>query len=158
MRTEDESRGVVREKDRKIPNREKVGKIGEIIAPVSYSQRPWTSAMRVDGRWKVGNYYEKGRKCLKWGKLGRGGGIIASFGIRHHPRTSVDIRDVCGRKMESTEVLGADRKSHKWHEQGRNEEIIGAVSFRGHPRCAWVEDGRWGIIRKKTGNALNGRN
>ena len=73
----------------------------------------WTE----DGRWKLWNYEGKKEKNRpKWQTPGRGGSNIdavsfrklpeASADVRGHPRTSVDIRGMCGGKMEAGELRG----------------------------------------------------
>ena len=50
------------------------------------------------------DYDGEQRKFSKFQKLGRGGRHIASVGFRQLPGASVDVRGMCGRKMEDVKL------------------------------------------------------
>ena len=80
------------------------GAPAEILLPsdsVSIRGPPWTLVASMGGKWAVGNdFWPKGGKSPKCQKLGRGGRNISTVGITRHPRTSLDIRGMCGWEME----------------------------------------------------------
>ena len=112
------------------------------------------------------NYEEKQTKWPKWKKPGWGGRNIASVSFLQLPRTSVDIRDICGRKTEerSCEIMRKTEENRpEWEIIGRDGRNIAAVSFRQLPRASVdirdmggkkAEDGSWGIMRKNRGKLV----
>ena len=88
-----------------------MGEMDEIFLPsatVDIRGRP-RCAWAEDGRWGI--IRSKTDKPHKWKIVGRHGGIIASFGFRLLPWTSVDIRDVRGRKMEAGKLIDKRQKN-----------------------------------------------
>ena len=100
-----------------------------------------------DGRWKIGNYFDKDGNSLN----GRNWGGMPKVLL---PSDPMDIRGLCGRKMEDGGLLwgwgGAD--FHKCQKLGRRGRNIASFGFRGSPRYVWTEDGSGGIIRKNLEN------
>ena len=82
--------------------------------------------------------------------------MLPSFSFRRHPRTSADVRDVCGRMMEAG---GVTRKRLKMAQMAETRAGRPNYCFRqlpetsadilGRPRCVWAANGTWGIIRKR---------
>ena len=90
------------------PKRKKLGANGEISDSVSFRGHP-RCVWAEDGTCEI--ITPKPEKCPKWHKPGRNGQIIVSVRFRQLPRTYVDVRDVCGRKMEAGGLLGKERTS-----------------------------------------------
>ena len=78
-----------------------VGGISTPSASVRFRGHPrylWAE----DGRWKLWNYEGKQRNIVLNGRnQGGDGGYIASVSLLQLPRTSVEIRAMCGRKTEN---------------------------------------------------------
>ena len=98
------------EKQKNRPKWKTPGRDARNIASVSLRQPPWTS---VDIRGMYGRKMEDGcreimRKTVKtwpkWKQPGRDGPNIATACFRQLPLTSVDIRGMCGRKMEDVKL------------------------------------------------------
>ena len=138
---------------------EEHGRKGRNIASFSFRQLPaapadvsghprhvWTE----DGKWKLVKYAEKKIKWPKCQKPGRVGGILHpsdSTSFRQLPRTSVDVRAMCGRKAEDgrCEITAKNREKWlKWQKPRRGGVDIASVSFRGR---LWTSaaflDRRW---------------
>ena len=78
----------------------------------SFRGSPWTSAARVDRGWKMGGLLGGTEaKFIKLRTIERGGRNIAAVSLRQPPRKSVDVRGICGRKMEDGKLRGKQRKN-----------------------------------------------
>ena len=132
------------DKDRKCHKWQKTGRSGVQLIPsesVDTSGHP-RCVLAEDGSWEITR--RQTAKSPKRKKLGRNGEIISSVCCRKTPWTSVQVRDVCGRKMEAGELLGKTEKCPKWQPPGRGGGITDPVSLRGHPwESAMCVGGRW---------------
>ena len=91
-------------------------------------------------------------KFIKLRTIGWGGRNIDAVSLRQPPRKSVDVRGICGRKMEDGS-WGIMRKTEAYWPERKKPGRGGGYCSRqlpsasavvsGHPRHVWAEDGRW---------------